>query len=105
MPRHVLVKAIKPCSFCRGARMSKTLLGTSLTGGYNLTPTPDCNRVELIHQKIEGTAVPIRVDMVGTNHDKVLTLCRHMPMGQFRANIFLIRLTSTYFWASEVFRN
>ena len=26
-------------------------------------------------------------------------------MGQFRANIFLIRITSTYFWASEVFRN
>jgi hypothetical protein len=25
-------------------------------------------------------------------------------MGQFRANIFLIRLTSTYFWASEVFK-
>ena len=44
----------------------------------------------------------IRVDMVVTNHDKVLTLLRHMPMGQFHANIFLIRLTSTYFWASEV---
>ena len=40
--------------------------------------------------------------MVGTNRHKVLTLRRHMPMGQFRANIFLIRLTSTYFWASEV---
>ena len=23
-------------------------------------------------------------------------------MGEFRANIFLIRITSTYFWASEV---
>ena len=23
-------------------------------------------------------------------------------MGQFRANMFLIQLTSTYFWASEV---
>ena len=46
--------------------------------------------------------VPIRVDMVGTNHNKVLTLWRHMPMGQFRVNIFLIQLTSTYFWASEV---
>ena len=45
------------------------------------------------------------VDMVGTNHDKVLTQWRHMPMGQFRANIFLMRITSTYFWASEVFKN
>jgi hypothetical protein len=40
--------------------------------------------------------VHIRVDMVGTNHDEVLTLWRHMPMGQFRLNISLIRLTSTY---------
>ena len=47
----------------------------------------------------------IRVDMVVTNHNKVLTQWRHMPMGQFRANIFLIRITSTYFWASEVFKN
>ena len=47
----------------------------------------------------------VRVDMVGTNHDKVLTQWRHMPMGQFHANIFLIRITSTYFWASEVFKN
>ena len=46
-----------------------------------------------------------RVDMVGTNHNKVLTQWRHMPMGKFRANIFLIRITSTYFWASEVFKN
>ena len=49
--------------------------------------------------------VPIRVEMVGTNHVKVLTQCRHMPMGQFRANIFLIKVTSTYFWTSEVFKN
>ena len=45
----------------------------------------------------------IRVDMVGTN--KVLTQWRHTPMGQFRVNIFLIRIASTYFWASEVFKN
>ena len=32
--------------------------------------------------------VYIRVDMVGTNRDKVLTLWRHMPMGQFRANTY-----------------
>ena len=49
--------------------------------------------------------IGIRVDMVGTNHDKVLTQWRHMPMGQFHANIFLIQITSTYFWASEVFKN
>ena len=39
----------------------------------------------------------IRVDMVGTNHDKVLTQWRHMPMGKFRTNIFwyeLLPLTS-----------
>ena len=51
------------------------------------------------------THTPIRVDMVGTNHDKVLTQWRHMPLGQFCANIFLIQITSTYFWASEVFKN
>ena len=43
-----------------------------------------------------------RVDMVGTNHNEVLTLLRHMSLCQICANIFLIRLTSTYFWASEV---
>ena len=47
----------------------------------------------------------VRVDMVGTNHDEVLTQRRHMAMGQFCANIFLIRITSTYFWTSEVFKN
>ena len=31
-----------------------------------------------------------RVDMVGTNHDEVLTLLRHMSMCQFCAKIFLI---------------
>ena len=46
-----------------------------------------------------------RVDMVGRNHDKVLIQWRHMPMGRFRANIFLIRITSNYFWASKVFKN
>ena len=46
-----------------------------------------------------------RVDMVGTNHNKILTQWRHMLMGQFCANIFLIQITSTYFWASEVFKN
>ena len=51
------------------------------------------------------TSTTTRVDMVGTNHDKVLTQWRHMPMCQFRANIFLIRITSNYFWASEVFKN
>ena len=49
--------------------------------------------------------ITARVDMVGTNHVKVLTQWRHMPMGQFCANIFVIRITFTYFWASEVFKN
>ena len=56
-------------------------------------------------QKFIVKRLHVRVDMVGTNHNKVLTLWRHMPMGQFCANIFLIQLTSTYFWASEVFKN
>ena len=47
----------------------------------------------------------VRVDMVGTNRNKVLKQWRHMPMGQFCADIFLMRITSTYFWASEVFKN
>ena len=47
----------------------------------------------------------VRVDMVGTIHDDLLTQWRHIPMGQFRANIFLIRTTSNYLWASEVFKN
>ena len=46
-----------------------------------------------------------RVDMVGTIHDDLLTQLRHIPMGQFRANIFLIQTTSNYLWASEVFKN
>ena len=54
---------------------------------------------------ITADSMDVRVDMVGTNHNKVLTQWRHMPMGQFRANIFLIPITSTYFWASEVFKN
>ena len=46
-----------------------------------------------------------RVDMVETNHNELLTQCRHIPMGQFGANIFLIRTTSNYLWTSEVFKN
>ena len=46
-----------------------------------------------------------KVDMVVAIQDHLLTQWRHMPMGKFRANIFLIRITSTYFWASEVFKN
>ena len=46
-----------------------------------------------------------RVDMVQTNHNQVLTQWRHMPMGQFHTNIFLIQITSTCFWASEVFKH
>ena len=49
------------------------------------------------HQRSVLTIIHTRVDMVGTNHNKLLTLWRHMPMGQFRANIFwynLLPLTS-----------
>ena len=56
-------------------------------------------------RQTEPCNLSIRVDMVGMNHNKVLTQWRHMPMGQFRANIFLIQITSTYFWASEVLKN
>ena len=47
----------------------------------------------------------VRVDMVGMIHDDLLTQWRHIPMGQFSANIFLIQTTSNYLWASEVFKN
>ena len=47
----------------------------------------------------------VRVDMVVTIHDNLLTQQRHIPMGQFRANIFLIPTTSNYLWASKVFKN
>ena len=50
-------------------------------------------------------ATKVRVNMVGTIHDDLLTQWRHIPMGQFRANISLIRTTSNYLWASEVSKN
>ena len=46
-----------------------------------------------------------RVDMVVMIHNDLLTHWRHIPMGQFLANIFLIPITSNYFWASEFFKN
>ena len=55
--------------------------------------------------KNTNSNIVAQVDMVGTNHNEVLTLLRHMSMCQFCANIFLIQLTSTYFLASEVFKN
>ena len=61
--------------------------------------------IPLLRTIVIVNPVWLRVDMVGMNHNKVLTQWRHMPMGQFRANIFLIQITSTYFWASEVFKN
>ena len=42
-----------------------------------------------------GSQAHIRVDMVGTIHDDLLAQWRYILMGQFRANIFLIR--TTYF--------
>ena len=46
-----------------------------------------------------------RVYMVGTIRDDLLIQRRHKSMGQFRANIILIRTNSKYLWASEVFKN
>ena len=43
--------------------------------------------------------------MLGTIHVNLLIQWRHIPMGQFHANIFLIQTTSNYLWASEVFKN
>ena len=54
---------------------------------------------------LQYTIHTFRVDMVVTIHDDLLTQCRHIPMGQFRTNIFLIPPTSNYLWASEVFKN
>ena len=49
----------------------------------------------------------IRVDMVGWNHNELLTQGRHLLLGQIHANIFSIRTNSNYLWdpylwASEV---
>ena len=43
---------------------------------------------EYIWHKHKELSMSGRVDMAGTNHNKVLTQRGHMPMGQFRANIF-----------------
>ena len=40
-----------------------------------------------------GFSLGIRVDMVRMIHDNLLTQWRHIPKGQFCANIFLIRTT------------
>ena len=46
-----------------------------------------------------------RVANVVADHDSLLTQWRPMKMSKFCVNIFLIRTTSNYFWASEVFKN
>ena len=46
-----------------------------------------------------------RVANVVADHDSLLTQWRPIKMSKFGANIFLIRTTSNYFWASEVFKN
>ena len=43
-----------------------------------------------------------RVAKVVRVHDDLLKQWRPIKMSRFRANIFLIRTTSNYFWASEV---
>ena len=47
----------------------------------------------------------IRVAKVVTVHDDLLTQRRPIKMSKFRANIFLVRITSNYLWASEVSKN
>ena len=42
--------------------------------------------------------------MVGTVYDDLLTQLRHIPLGQFRVIIFLIRITFNYLWASVVLK-
>ena len=49
--------------------------------------------------------VQVRVANVVEIHDDLLTKWRPISMSKFRVNIFLIRTTSNYFWASEVFKN
>ena len=46
-----------------------------------------------------------RVAIVVADHDDLLTQQRHIEMSKFHANIFLLRTTSNYFWALEVFKN
>ena len=52
-----------------------------------------------IYAYILFNKVDILVDMVGMFHDDLLAQWRHIPMCQFRTNIFLIRTTSNYLWA------
>ena len=47
----------------------------------------------------------IRVANVVADHDDLLKQFRPIKMNKFCANIFLIRTTSNYFWASEVSKN
>ena len=55
--------------------------------------------------KIRSGQVCVRVANVVADHNSLLTQWRPIKMSKFRANIFLIRTTSNYFWASEVFKN
>ena len=50
-------------------------------------------------------SINIRVAKVETVHDDLLTQRRPIKMSKFCANIFLIRTTSNYLWASEVSKN
>ena len=52
--------------------------------------------------EIDTHKIYIRVANVVADHDSLLTQWRPIKMSKFRANIFLIRTTSNYFWASEI---
>ena len=58
-----------------------------------------------IHETSSLKGPCVRMDMVETIHDDLLTQWRHIPMGKFRGNIILIQITANYLWASEVFKN
>ena len=47
----------------------------------------------------------IRVDTIGRDLIFLLTQCRHMIIDQQKSITFLIRTSSSYFWASEVGKN
>ena len=52
-----------------------------------------------------SNTLSIRVANVVADHNSLLTQWRPIKMSKFRANNFLKRTTSNYFWASEVFKN
>ena len=63
------------------------------------------NRNILLGYRLIQNNMQVRVANVVADHDDLSTQWRPIKMSKFRANIFLIRTTSNYVWASEVFKN